>query len=138
MGHEISNGCGRRKKDERTLYIVITINSSVLLPVSFCLRKNPFFSNSSGSQVTAVYRVFMVSGSPRRGSTSFGGTFKSTTKLPLVNCTRRFVLCLRSTRPEGAGPKCRVSKGVSSGKEFSVDVGVSGSGSYITAWPLER
>jgi hypothetical protein len=55
--HEISHPqqASQCKRGEiLALYIVTTINNSVRLPVSFCLRKKPFCSNSSGSHVTAV------------------------------------------------------------------------------------
>ena len=39
----------------RTLYIVITMNSSVWRPLEFCRRLNLSLTKSSGSQVTAVY-----------------------------------------------------------------------------------
>lgn len=39
----------------RTLYIVITMNSSVWRPFEFCRRLNRSLLKSSGSQVTAVY-----------------------------------------------------------------------------------
>jgi hypothetical protein len=67
-----------------TLNIVITMKSSVRRPLSFCLRKKPFFSKSSGSHVTAVYRVRIISGS-RRGKINFGGTSISTTRFPFVD-----------------------------------------------------
>ena len=49
----------RRQEKTRTLYVVVTVNGSVVRLISFCRGKNSF-SNSSGSHGTVVYRDFSV------------------------------------------------------------------------------
>ena len=106
----------------RTLYIVITMNSSVWRPHEFCRRLNRSLTKSSGSQVTAVYlqkdkilrsrsvvqcithRVWVISGSGLYGSSNLEGTGSSRTKCPLVSGTFFFVFRLRTCLPAGAGP----------------------------------
>ena len=45
----------------------MTVIGSVARLISFCPRKNPFFSNLSGAHAQAVYRVFRVWESPYCG-----------------------------------------------------------------------
>ena len=95
----------RRQNGGLTLYMVMQMNNSVRRFIWFWRKKWPLFSKSSGSHVTAVYLVFITSGWPTRGKTSFGGTGRSRTRFPFVSGTVFVVLFRRATRPVGAGPK---------------------------------
>lgn len=117
-----SGGTTSHRVIVRTLYIVMTMNSSVWRPLEFCRRLNRSLAKSSGSQVTAVYlqntkilrskgvvwclahRVCVISGSGLYGSSNLEGTGSSRTKCPLVSGTFFFVFRLRTCLPTGAGP----------------------------------
>jgi hypothetical protein len=95
-----------------TLYMVMQMNNSVRRCVWFWRKKWPLFSKSSGSQVTAVYLVFITSGWPTRGKTSLGGTGRSRTRLPFVSGTR-FVSCSAVRRVQEAQVRSDASPPVS-------------------------
>lgn len=109
----------RVKSISFSLYMVTQMKSSVsraVLPM-FCLNLYPLIVKSSGSQVTAVYRMCVNSISSLLGKKLYRmvGILHSRISSPLINRTSFLAICacraprLRSCRPRGAGPQCSLS-----------------------------
>lgn len=103
----------RVKSISFSLYIVTQMKSSVSRSVApiFCRSLYPRSTKSFGSQVTAVYRMWVNSTSSRLGRKEYKivGILHSKISSPLMSFTSFFAICAcRAPRlscfPDGAGP----------------------------------